>query len=188
MALEKAFREARRLLKRLRDDLMMLRLSVREDAPVDGAVVLVDKMGDAVDDSLGSLEEALADLEDAGRASVPSLRRDAAARALSRCQEHFHLVELKFQAELVSYECLTDLAAFTKSRDGEWPAWMESVRQGLDQCKEPLNEANQALIACWQELAERDCASSETALANGLQGTSYAEKKATGVVAASGAA
>ena len=179
MALEKTFRELKDLLSQLRDDLQMLQLNVREDAPTQGAVVLVDNLGDAIDDSLGSLEEALAAVEEARKALVPSFRRDATARALARCQEHFHAVELRFHSELVSYERLTDLTAFARSRRGEWPAWIKSVRQGLDQCTQPLDETSKALLACWQELAERG-ASSESAVLDSFELPCPAKSAATG--------
>ncbi len=164
MALEKTLRELKDLLSKLRDNLQMLQLNVREDAPTQGAVVLVDNLGNAVDDSLGSLHEALAALGEARKALLPSFRRDAIARALARCQEHFHAVELRFQSELVSYERLTDLTEFARSRRGEWPAWIKSVRQGLDQCRQPLDEISKVLLACWQELTERGGVSQEARL------------------------
>jgi hypothetical protein len=158
VALEKTFRELGDVLHRLRDNLLSIQLNIREDIAVEGAVVLVDKLGDAVDDSPGSLEEALVAADEALNA-VASLRLDIVARALTKCQEQFQLLELRFQSELISYERLTDLTAFARSRRGEWLVWVKSVRQGLEQCKQPIDETSKALLACWQEIAERGAGS-----------------------------
>lgn len=182
MALEKTLRDLTDLLSRLRDHLQTLQLSVREDAPAQGAVVLVDKFGDALDDSLGSLEEALAAVEEARRALVPSFHRDAITRALARCQENFHALELRYYSELVSYRRLKDLIAFARARRGEWPAWVKSVRRGLNQCTHPLDEINKALLSCWQELAERGTSGSEVALVDRFELSSGERSRASGAV------
>jgi hypothetical protein len=155
VALEKTFRDLMSLLRKLRDSLRVLQLTIREDLPAEGGVVLVDNFGDAVDDSLGYLEEALEAAIEARRALLPPLKWDVVTRALTTCQEHFHSVELRFQSELVSYERLKDLMAFGRSRRGEWLAWVKSVREGLEECNQPFDDASRALLACWQELAER---------------------------------
>jgi hypothetical protein len=179
VALEKTFRELGDVLRRLRDNLLLIQLNIREDVPVEGAVVLVDKLGDAVDDSLGSLQEALVAADEARKAIGPSLRLDMVARALTKCQEQFHSVELRFQSELISYERLTELTAFARSRRGEWLAWVKSVRQGLEQCKQPIDETSRTLLACWQEIAERS-AGSGSGTANYLQWPKCSKTALTG--------
>lgn len=155
MALEKIFRDLARVLQTLREDLQAVQITLREDVPADGGVVLVDRFADAVDDSIGSLEECLA-AADAGREALAArLEWDRAVRALTTCQEQFHSVELRFRSELVSYERLRELISFGRRRGGEWVAWTKSVRQGLDACNQPFEEAKNALLACWQGIAER---------------------------------
>jgi hypothetical protein len=155
MALERVFQELSDRLRRLRDNLLGLQLTIREDLPPQGSVALVDQFGDAVDDCLGWLEESLLAAEEAHRAVEPPLDLDQVRRALANCQERFHRVEQRFVSDLVSYEKLKDLTSFGRSRRGEWPGWVKSVRHGIEECRQPMDEASKALLACWQEIAER---------------------------------
>ena len=155
MALEKTFQELSDRLKRLRDSLLALQLTIREDLPPQGGVALVDQFGDAVDDSLGWLEESLAAAVEAHHAVEHPLDMDKARRALANCQEQFHRVEQRFMSDLISYEKLKDLTGFGRSRRGEWLSWVKSVKEGLEECRQPMDEVSKALLACWQEIAER---------------------------------
>src|SRR5215467_4904744 len=112
MALERVFQELSDRLRRLRDNLLGLQLTIREDLPPQGSVALVDQFGDAVDDCLGWLEESLLAAEEAHRAVEPPLELDQVRRALANCQERFHRVEQRFVSDLVSYEKLKDLTSF----------------------------------------------------------------------------
>ena len=80
---------------------------------------------------------------------------DSARHALAACQERFQRIEQVFAAQLVSYEQVNDLTSFGKERRGEWPSWVTSVKQGIEHCRHPLEEAGKALAECWQEIAER---------------------------------
>src|SRR5262249_289612 len=155
MALERTFQELSDRLRRLRDSLLALQLTIREDLPQQGSVALVDQFGDAVDDSLGWLEESLAASVEAYHAVEDALDMDLARRALGNCQERFHRVEQRFATDLVSYEKLNDLTGFGRSRRGEWLGWVRSVKEGLEECRQPIDEVSKALLACWQEIAER---------------------------------
>jgi hypothetical protein len=155
VALEKMFQELTDCLRRLRDNLLALQLTIREDLPPQGAVALVDQFGDAVDDSLGWLEESLAAAVEAHQAVEHPLDIHQARRALANCQELFHRVAQRFVSDLVSYEKLKDLTGFGRSRRGEWLSWVRSVKDGLEECRQPIDEVSRALLACWQEIAER---------------------------------
>ena len=93
MALERTFQELSDRLRRLRDSLLALQLTIREDLPPQGGVALVDQFGDAVDDSLGWLEESLLAAVEAYHAVEHPSDMDRARRALGNCQEQFHRVE-----------------------------------------------------------------------------------------------
>ena len=155
MALERTFQELPDHVRKLRDALLALQLTVREDLPPEGSVALVDQFGDAVDDSLGWLEESLQAAVQAQRAVEHPSDVDRARRALANCQEQFHRVEQRFVSDLISYEKLKDLASFGRGRRGEWIGWVKTVRLGLEQCRQPMDEVSKALLACWQEIAER---------------------------------
>jgi hypothetical protein len=131
-----------------------LRLTVVEDRPRKGDAALVDQLEDTILDLMGFLDESLKAARVAQKAVGHPLDLDGARRALATCQERFHRIEQQFSADLVSYEKLKDLASLG-ARGGEWPPWANSVKQGIEQCRQPLDGASKALAACWQEIAER---------------------------------
>lgn len=154
MALEKMFRELPEQIRRLRDCFLALQLTIREDLPPHGGVVLVDQFGDAVDESLGWLEDSLAAAIELQQSAKHPVDIDRARRALSNCQEYFHRMEQRFGSDLISYEKLKDLTGFGRSRRGEWVGWVKTVRKGLNECGQPMDDVSKALLACWQEIAE----------------------------------
>ncbi len=154
MALERTFRELPDSLRRLRDCVLALQLTAREDVPKQGSVLLIDKLGDTVDDTLGWTEESLALSIAALQAVTHPVDMEQARRALVECQEQFLRVQQCFLRELFSYELGKDLVAFGKTRQGEWRAWVKSVRQGLAHCRIPLEECGRVLMHCWQDIAE----------------------------------
>jgi hypothetical protein len=154
VALEATFRELFSELKKLQDTLVALRLTVVEDKPRKGDAALVDHLEDSILDLMGLLDGCLKAARAAHKAVGHPLDLDGARRALTSCQEGFHQIERQFAAELVSYEKLKDLASLGV-RGGEWPPWANSVKQGIEQCRQPLDASSKALAACWQEIAER---------------------------------
>jgi len=154
VALESTFRELFSELKKLQDTLVALRLTVSEDRPRRSDVALVDHLEDTILNLMGTLEEALKGARAAQNAVAHHVDLDGARRALTVCQERFHRIELEFSADLVSYEKLRDLASLA-ARGGEWHSWANSVKQGIEQCRQPLDGSGKALAACWQEIAER---------------------------------
>jgi hypothetical protein len=153
--LEMAFHELSVQLRRLRDTFLGVRLTVVEDKPLRDEVVLVDRFGDAVEDGLGWVEEALAAATEGEHALGNPIDMYRARTGLTTCQERFNRLAQQFSSELVSYERLDELARFGRRRGGEWLRWARAVKQALEQCRQPLQEVNQALFLCWQELAER---------------------------------
>ena len=155
MALEATFRELLSELRKLQDTLVAVRLTVVEDKPVRGDAALVDQFEDTILDIMGTLEEGLKAARSAQKAVELPTNLDNARRALTICQERFHRIEKQFATELVSYEKLKDLASLGSERRGEWLPWSNSVKEGIEQCRQPLDGASKALAACWQEIAER---------------------------------
>jgi hypothetical protein len=155
MALEKVFREFAVRLLRLRDRVQELRLTVVEDRPPKRDAVVVDDFEYAVEDILGWLAEAIDGSGKAAKAAGHPVNIDAARRSLTSCQEKVRQIEKCFAAKLASYEKVSDLTKFGAERRGEWPSWVSSVRQGIEQCRQPLEDAGGGLAECWQEIAER---------------------------------
>ena len=155
MALEAAFHDLRIHLDRLREGLRGVHTTVTEDRPQHGDVVLVDVLDDALADVLGDLEEASAAAGEAFKAVESRADLERARRALATCQDRFNHLAYRYSADLVSYERIAALLRAGRERDREWRAWAVGVKQGLDQCRQPIYDASIALFRCWQEIAER---------------------------------
>jgi hypothetical protein len=155
MALERVFQDLGEQLRRLHDALLGLRVTAREDKPLRGDTVLSDRFGDATDDLLGWLEEAMQGATVGCQCVGHPLDLNRAGRALTACHEAYQRLAQHFAAELVSYERIAELRQLGRKRRGEWRAWAGSLEVALNRCQQPLDEAQQALFRCWQELAER---------------------------------
>jgi hypothetical protein len=155
VALEATFRELHTRLMNLQDNLLALRLTVAEDKPLKGEAALVDQFEDSILDAMGLLDECLHSSRAAQKAVGLPLNMDQARRALTTCQNRFHLAAQRYSEELISYEKLRDLASLGKTRGREWASWAGSVKHGLEQCRQPIDAVGKALAACWQEIAER---------------------------------
>jgi hypothetical protein len=155
MALEAAVRDLVIQFRKCHDMLLALQLTVVEDKPVKGQAALVDQLEDAILDVMGLLDECLTSARAAQKAVGHPVDLDRARRALTTCQERFHRIEQEYSSRLSSYEKLKDLATLGSERRGEWLPWSSSVKDGVRQCQQPLDDASRALSGCWQEIAER---------------------------------
>jgi hypothetical protein len=155
VALEAIFQELFTELRKLHDTLVAVRLTVVEDKPVRGEAALVDHLEDSILEMMGLLDESLKAARTAQKAVGNVTDLNGTRRALTICQERFHRIEQQFAAELISYEKLTDLTSLGSERGGEWLPWSNSVKEGIEQCRQPLDGVSNALAACWQEIAER---------------------------------
>jgi len=153
LALEATFRALPYSLLQLHDALNELEVTLG-DKPPDDESALADDLESVVIDLMGTLHEARRAALNAQKALSPPPDLDRARRALTLCQERFHRLEKQFASGLVSYEKLTELARLGNERR-EWLPWASTVKQGIEQCRHPLERSSKALAACWQELAER---------------------------------
>jgi hypothetical protein len=154
MALEPVFRELSVSLHRLRDALKALYVTMGDKPPHDD-VALADNLESAGLDTMGSLQEALSPAKSALQAvrELP-LDLDGARRELTVCQDRFDRVEQQISANLVAYEKLRELERLGTGRGGEWQHWAKSVKQGIEQCGQPLIDSRRALLHCWQQIVE----------------------------------
>lgn len=153
MALEATFRELSVSLHQLHDALSELQVTLG-DTPADDESALADGVEAKVLDLTGKLHEARKAALLARKAVGNPVNLDQARRALTTCQQRFHQLGQQFAADLVSYETLKELARLGNERRA-WLPWSSAVKQGIEQCRQPLEQASTALAACWQELAER---------------------------------
>jgi hypothetical protein len=155
LALESAFRSLCEQLQELRESLTALRLTVVEDRPLEGEAVLVDQFGDAAEDVLGWLEEAMATAGQGYTAACYPHDVGRAARALVAAHEQLHQITRRAAADLMAYERIDGLMKLGLQRKGEWLAWSGGVREALEKSQQSLDESSQTLLLCWREIVER---------------------------------
>lgn len=155
MALESTFRDLPVHLMRLRDVLAELQLTLVVDVPPEEKQALTGKYGDAVEACRGWLSEALKAANEAASAVRRLRDLDGARRGLETCSESVHRLRACYSSDLASYERLRDLTQLGTEVRGEWRLWANIARQGIEQCREPLEDVDRAVVRCWQELAER---------------------------------
>jgi hypothetical protein len=153
VALEATFRGLSFCLHQVHDALNELQVTLG-DKPPDDESALADALETTVLDMMGTLHEARSAGLNARKALGHPPDLDRARRALTLCQDRFHRLEKQFASDLVSFEKLKELARLGSMRRA-WLPWANTVKQGIEQCRRPLEQTSKALAACWQELAER---------------------------------
>jgi hypothetical protein len=152
---ERAFRDLKHQLRVLDEALELLSTTAEEDKPTRDDVVVAGRLADAVLAARGLLDEARGHGEEALRAVAAPLDGDRARRGLAACQERFHGFARQVAVELASFDRLDDLRTVGEERGPAWRKWAEVVHQSLEQCQGQIDEARNAMLVCWQELAER---------------------------------
>jgi hypothetical protein len=155
MTIEATFQHLLANFGALREALQCLRLTAVEDRPLGDGVVLLDRIGEHIDDLNGWLEEGCEAAQQASNAVARPLDGPQAIQRLSQAHERFLQLEYEFFLGLASYPQIADLSKFARSRGGEWRAWSGTVKEALDQTARAVSELDHALLAAWQELAER---------------------------------
>lgn len=154
MALEAAFQHLCTQLLALHEAFVSVRTTAREDKPLQDDAVLVDVFGDASDDLLGLIEEALSAARDwqPTASSVSSFQH--VGDALTLCQDRLNQVNHRCSADLLCYERIRELRRFGRRRGGEWRGWARSLKAALESCRQPLFDADNALLRCWRDVVE----------------------------------
>jgi hypothetical protein len=151
--LEATFRRMWVCLHNLHETLNHFHVSVGFKPPNDEAAV-ADDMAENSLELIGILHEARRAAVQAHQAVANQPDLDRARRALASCEGRFHRLEKKFPVLLASFDKLTEMVTLGQERP-EWIPWVDNTRQGIEDCREPLDAVRVALAACWQELAER---------------------------------
>jgi hypothetical protein len=173
MALEEKINGFHARLQGMLETLSDLHTTIVEYRPLprDGAAhdtpVLVDILGNSVEDLIGWMMEALA-ASQATQAAARSGDMEAVRRSLAASHMPITRVVQCLVADLMPYERVADLARVGRTRGGEWRAWAMSVKQTLDGCRQPLFDVQQAQFECWQEVAERSGHQSISVQATGV--------------------
>lgn len=162
MAIEVVFLDLRRKIDALREALQGLALTAIEDRPRSGEVLLVERLGNLVEDLRGCAEEAREAAAQASDALQHPADLNLGRRALCVANERFIRLEYRFFDKAVAHGTITELLRFGRQSRGEWKSWTCSAVQALDACRGPLFELDEALLRAWQELGERLAARSFT--------------------------
>ncbi|HUN43651.1 MAG TPA: hypothetical protein VMU81_25425 [Acetobacteraceae bacterium] len=155
MAIEEAFERLVGTFSVAEETFQGLHLTVNEDRPTDGAVLMVERLGNLVQDLRGWLAEGHAAAIDAREAVNHPLNGHRARQALGRANERFIRLEALFFNEAVSHRTIDGLERFGRTRGGEWFGWSGGVAMALQACREPLRALGEAILRAWQELSER---------------------------------
>jgi hypothetical protein len=155
MSVTVVFHDLDQRFQALHDALLALRTTVLEDCPLPGDHVLVERLGDGVDDVLGYVDEALAAMRRSQPDACQPVAWERVCQTLVTCQSGYNHAARSFWFRLATYEQIADLLRLGRERGGEWRPWSSSVRQGLDCCQQPFFEVNEALFRGWREVADR---------------------------------
>ncbi len=113
---------------------------------------LVGMIEDRVTETTARTEELRAAARN-GLQSEASLA--AAARRLADVQSKLQELLLFSAAELCGHERVDELRMFGSEHGDAWEGWVENGIIEIDRFQESLLNTFQAILPCWQELAER---------------------------------
>ncbi|HUN43791.1 MAG TPA: hypothetical protein VMU81_26150 [Acetobacteraceae bacterium] len=129
-----------------------LRLTVIEDRPPQGEVLLVERLGNLVEDMRGWLAEGQAAAADARQAVEHPPNTHRARQSLARANDRLMRLEKQFFNHALSHRMLDGLERFGRQRGGEWFGWSGGVVTALQSCCDPLRSMDEAMLCSWQEL------------------------------------
>jgi len=168
MALAAALDQVLASLQAMREALLDVRIAAIEDKPRRGDVVLVDVFGDAADELLGWLEDAVSEIGIARQAIEHGPDLYHVRRELIGCQQYYQRIALRFSFDLLSYARMAELMSCGRTRGDAWRGWANGLKNALERCRQPLYDLDQALFECWQELTERMGAASVSVQATNI--------------------
>jgi hypothetical protein len=155
MSLEDTLASLRRELARLQEVVSALRVTVLEDRPARGAVVLVDQLDNLVTELFSALEEADADAAQALQINQPNGSHESVRAILRHIHELLNRFTEKYVAELASHDHIAQLLEMGHERGREWRAWSQEVKTAIERCRTPLKAVANAMVECWSEVTER---------------------------------
>jgi hypothetical protein len=155
MAIEAVFQQLATTFETVREMLQNLGLTVIEDRPPHGEILLVERLGNLVDDLRGWAEEGCAAVSAARQAVAHPPDMQRARQELAAAQERFLLLKYRFFDEAVTHRTIDALMRFGHQRGREWLGWVKSVVLALEAGRAPIRMLDEALLQAWKELVER---------------------------------
>src|SRR5262245_52593096 len=138
MSLEATLASLRRDLARLQEVVSALRVTVVEDRPTRGAVVLVDQLDNVVIDLFSALEEADSHAVRALQIDQPNGPLESVRALLRQIHELLNRFTAKYVGELASHDHIAQLLEMGGERGREWRAWSQEVKTAIERCRTPL--------------------------------------------------
>ena len=168
MSLEVALESLRRELAHLQEAVTALRVTVIEDAPRQGGVVLVDRLDNMVTDLSSAIEEADARVA----LALPVGSPNGTFESLRAGMREIHLLVGRFQLsyirDLAHYDRIAELLEMGRERERGWREWSGEVKTAIERCAAPMAAVAAAMAECWSELAERLARSSVSVQATNI--------------------
>ena len=155
MSLEATLASLRRDIARLQEVVSALRVTVMEDRPARGSVVLVDQLDNLVTDMFSALEEADDLVEQALHSAQPNGPLDRVRAALRDVHGLINRFAASYAGELASHDRIAQLLEMGRERRHGWYEWSQEVKTAIERCGAPLSAVAGAMTDCWNELAER---------------------------------
>jgi hypothetical protein len=155
MAIEPVVTNLLRKIEALREALLGLALTAIEDRPTSGEVLLVERLGDIVEDLRGLCEEMSEAANRARDAIADPADFNLGRRALASANERFIRLEYRFFGEGAAHHTIAELQRFGRERGREWLSWSGGAIQALESCRPPVRELDEAFLETWRELGER---------------------------------
>ncbi|HEX2327893.1 MAG TPA: hypothetical protein VHN74_04170 [Candidatus Angelobacter sp.] len=153
MALEQTFSQLEIALHKLYDAFEALQVNIGDTPPNDD-IALADALENKMVDMMSTLHHIRRSYGEAQSAVTHPVELDNARHALTKCQQRFHELDQQFTAELLSQDNLKEVMRVGKERRG-WMPWSNSIRKGIEQCRQSMEATSAPFAECWQELAER---------------------------------
>jgi len=115
---------------------------------------LANRLEDLIRDLEGLIKDAVFEADIAVAASGQPQDIATSGRALLECQKDVNQIVGKFWTELGSYRPMAELIGLGEERSTEWREWTYGVLNALDHAQQPVYDASDAVVHCWQELLE----------------------------------
>jgi hypothetical protein len=165
MVVAERYRQLWERLHELREAWLELRITVREDRPRGEATMLVERVGDEVDDGVAALEEALGAVT--GALQDPDDVR-AGGGALSIVHQRLTATTDGYWQGLGSLERWRELRSLARRHGGEWAAWARSVDDARGRLPARMTAVSDELRHAWTELVERAASGSISVTASSI--------------------
>jgi hypothetical protein len=155
MSLDATLALLRQEIARMQEVVSALRVTVIEDRPARGSVVLVDQLDNLITDLSSALEEADALAAQALQGAQPNGTLENVRTALRDMHALINRCAASFIGDLASHDRLAQLLEMGDERGRGWWQWSQEVKTAIERCGAPLHAVAAALADCWSELAER---------------------------------